>query len=265
MPNSFDIETFRDELDTRWLGRQIDYFEQLDSTNTYAKQLPDEDVIQGRVCITDYQRKGRGQYDRGWESEPGKNLTFTIIFSPAHGERFHVLTLACALALTECLRDMIGSKECACVKWPNDVLLNGKKVAGLLTESVFTGDKVNRLLIGIGINVNQINFSGDVDSEATSLRRETGTEVAREKLLAELLVRIEHKYSHWHTYNPELLKAINRSILGYGQWVHLKVDGEVQNTKCKFIGLSDEGSLLVLDEEDEIKSFSYEQIRLIVD
>lgn len=265
MVNTFDVTLFKQELNTQWLGQDIHHFDELDSTNMYAKQLPKNEVSQGLVCITDNQLKGRGQYDRGWESEPGKNLTFTMVFLPGRGERFHILTLACALSLVEWLREMIGTDECACIKWPNDVLLNGKKVAGLLTESIFTGDKVNRLLIGIGINVNQTTFSEDNKKTATSIAGETGEKKSREIMLSELLNRIEHKYSLWHTNNEELLKSINRSIKGYGQRVKLNVNGTVREDRYKFIGVSDDGSLLVLDKEDGIESFSYEQIRLITD
>ncbi len=263
--NTFDVTLFKQELDTQWLGRNVHHFDELDSTNVYAKQLSKDQVSQGLICITDNQLKGRGQYDRGWESEPGKNLTFTLVFIPGRGERFHILTLACALSLVECLKELTGNDECACIKWPNDVLLNDKKVAGLLTESIFTGDKVNRLLIGIGINVNQTGFSEGNKKQATSIAGETGEEFSLEKVLAALLNRVEHKYSQWHTHNEELLKSINRAIKGYGQRVKLKVDGTVREDKYKFIGISDEGSLLVLDKEDGIESFSYEQIRLIID
>lgn len=265
MLNTFDVKLFKQELDTQWLGRNVHHFDKLDSTNVYAKQLPKDQVSQGLICITDNQLKGRGQYDRGWESEPGKNLTFTLIFLPGRGERFHILTLACALSLVECLKNLTGSDECACIKWPNDVLLNDRKVAGLLTESIFTGDKVNRLLIGIGINVNQTTFSEDNKKKATSIAVETGKAISREKLLAAMMNRIEHTYGQWHTHNEDLLKSINRSIKGHGQRVKLKVDGTVREDKYKFIGISDEGSLLVLDKEDGIESFSYEQIRLIID
>lgn len=263
MSNKFDVKTFQEHLATQWLGQSMQYFEQLDSTNTYAKKLPDDQIDQGLVCLTDNQRKGRGQYDRHWESEPGKNLTFTILFIPPRGERFHILTLACALALVECLSELFESKECSCIKWPNDVLLNDKKVAGLLTESVFTGNKVNRLLIGFGINVNQLNFSEENRDIATSISREIGNEISREKLLTDLLSRIEHKYSQWHMHKSDLLKTINRAIDGYGQWVKLKVNGKISQEKYKFIGISNNGSLLVLDKDGGIESFSYEQVRLI--
>lgn len=265
MLNSFDVKLFKKELNTQWLGQNVHHFDQLDSTNTYAKKLSREQVSQGLLCITDNQLKGRGQYDRGWESEPGKNLTFTLIFIPGLGSRFHVLALACGLSLVECLQDLSGNDECACIKWPNDVLFNGKKVAGLLTESIFTGDKVNRLLIGFGINVNQTVFSDVNQQTATSIMNETGREISRENLLAELINRIENKYAQWHTHNDELLKSINRAFQGYGQRVKLKIDGTVREDKYKFIGISDEGSLLVLDKEDGIESFAYEQIRLIID
>src|SRR5699024_5737285 len=99
MDEKFDISAFNQNLSTQWLGRSICYFDELESTNTYVKNLPQKEVGQGMICLTDHQIKGRGQYQRIWESEIGENLTFSLVFRPQHNVGFHVLTLACALAL----------------------------------------------------------------------------------------------------------------------------------------------------------------------
>jgi BirA family biotin operon repressor/biotin-[acetyl-CoA-carboxylase] ligase len=111
--------------------------------------MPADDVEHGMICLTDNQTRGRGQYERKWESENSKNLTFSLVLLPPTSERFHVLTLASALALVEYLDAVMHRQHCAHIKWPNDVLLNDKKVAGFLAETVFTGNKLDRLVIGI--------------------------------------------------------------------------------------------------------------------
>ena len=264
MNTTFDESAYRQPLSTQWLGQSYTFFDELESTNTYLKKLSSDEVVHGMLCLTDHQTQGRGQYERKWETEDGQNLTFSLAFTPNSAERFHVLTLACALALVEYLNEFFDS-PCACISWPNDVLLNGKKVAGLLTETVFSGNNFDRLVIGIGINVNQQQFSAELEDQATSVALEHGEAVNREKFLASLLGRAEYKYNLWHRQQGELLKTINRNIKGYGQWVGLTIDGNLQERTYKLLGIDQKGQLLMLNQDAGIESFSYEQIRLITD
>lgn len=265
MNSLFDLTKFENNLSTQWLGQSVCYFEELDSTNSFAKSMAKNEVKQGMICLTDNQTKGRGQYERNWESKSGKNLTFSLVFRPKTSERFHVLTLACALAIVEQLNELIDENPCTSIKWPNDVMLNKKKIAGLLTESVFNGNKPDRLVVGVGLNVNQCDFSPEVTEKATSISLEKGKQISREKLLSDLLGRIEYKYSLWHRQQTDLLKSINQNIIGYGQWVGLKVNSERRNGSFKLLGIDETGKLLLLNDDGGIESFSYEQIRLVTD
>lgn len=264
MSSLFDVSLFRNKLNTQWLGHSYCYFEELKSTNTYLKKLPPEEVKQGMICLTDNQLRGRGQYERNWQSEPAKNLTFSLIFLPPSTERFHVLTLACALAIVEHLNAFEGG-DAACIKWPNDVLLNGKKTAGLLTETMFNGNRFDRLVLGIGLNINQEKFPETLANKATSVKKEIGETVEREQFLSNLLSRIEHKYSLWQRQHQNLYIAINRNIRGYGQWVGLKVNGEMKPNTYKLLGIDETGQLLMLGHDGGIEKFTYEQIRLVTD
>jgi len=264
LSTKFDTDFFQQKLTTRWLGQSVCYREELESTNSYAKTMPADDIVHGMLCLTDKQTKGRGQYDRQWESETGQNLTFSIVFTPQTKERFHVLTLACALAIVEHLNKLLDDGE-ACIKWPNDVLINQKKVAGLLTETMFSGNKLDRLVVGIGLNVNQLQFSSELSSNATSVKIAHGKSVARERLLSELLGRIEYKYNLWERRRQDLVKFIKRNIVGYGQWVGLQVNGELLDDPYKLLGINESGQLLMLNQDAGIESFSYEQIRLVTD
>jgi BirA family biotin operon repressor/biotin-[acetyl-CoA-carboxylase] ligase len=262
--STFDQSAFTNNLTTQWLGHDFTFFDELESTNTYLKKISADDVHHGMLCLTDYQTKGRGQYERHWETEQGKNLTFSLALSPSSAGRFHVLTLSCALALVEQLNEIFDT-PCACISWPNDVLLNDKKMAGLLTETLFTGNNFDRLVIGIGININQQQFSSELDGKATSVSLEMGKEVEREQFLADLMGRIEHNYNLWDRRKGALLKTINRNIKGYGQWVRLAIDGEVQDRTYKLLGIDEQGQLLMLNQDAGIEKFSYEQIRLVTD
>ncbi|MEL7835174.1 biotin--[acetyl-CoA-carboxylase] ligase [Fodinibius sp. Rm-B-1B1-1] len=262
MSTAFDKSLFLRELDTQWLGQSIRYFDELASTNTYLKKIPRDEIEQGMICLTNHQTKGRGQYEREWESRNGRNLTFSMAFIPPKAERFHVLTLACALAMVECFNELLTT-SCAAIKWPNDVLVNDKKTAGILTETVFNGNTFDRLIIGIGLNVNQKNFSAELSGLATSLSLEMEKDLDREQLLATLMQRIEHKYALWQKQGSGLIKSINRNIVGYGQWVGLEIDDELQEDQFKLLGIGEKGQLLMLNREGGIESFSYEQVSLI--
>lgn len=264
MSSQFDPSVFQQRLKTQWLGQSLCYFQQLESTNSYLKRMSADEVKQGMVCLTDDQSRGRGQYNRKWESEPGQNLTFSMAFFPSVAERFHVLTMACALGVMEHLNDTLEGCE-VYIKWPNDIIVNDRKIAGVLTETMFSGNHLDRLVIGIGLNVNQQQFPEDLSSKATSVCLENGGKVKREYFLGDVLSRIERNYNLWHRQQPDLLKAINQNIRGYGQWIGLKVNGELRDDTYKLLGIDESGKLLVLDHEGTIESFSYEQIRLITD
>jgi BirA family biotin operon repressor/biotin-[acetyl-CoA-carboxylase] ligase len=257
----FDIDKYHQLLQTQWLGQSLLYFEELDSTNTYMKNLPAGEVAHGQLCLVDHQSRGRGQYERNWETEPGKNLTFTLVFRPSGAERFHVLTLACVRAAVAEIEDSFGCQ--AFVKWPNDLIINQKKAAGFLAEAVFNGNRLDRLLIGIGMNVNQKQFPHDLQQKAISLRQAAGCSVDREAFLSLVLSRIEYAYTRWLKQDDELVKWINQKIIGYGQWVRMRVNGFTDNKEYKLLGINQKGHLTGISRGGDLETFSYEQIRLI--
>jgi len=256
----FKYELFSTKLATSWLGRSFLFFEELDSTNTQAKLLKESDIAHGMVVLTDHQKKGRGQYERNWESEAARNLTFSVIVIPNKPERLHVLTLGFARAIADSIEHHTNFR--AQLKWPNDVLVNGQKIGGLLTETLFIGNRLSRVIIGIGINVNQKSFSEKNRSIATSMITLTGKEFEREILLADILGRAEHYYRQWHQQSVDLIAGINNKLIGYGEWVHLWNNGQKLEETYKFLGISETGRLVVLNKELEVNTFSYEQIRV---
>lgn len=260
----FNLKKYHQNLNTQWLGHQVNYFEKLGSTNSYLKKIAADEISHGQICLTDHQTNGRGQYERGWQSNNNQNLTFTLLFRPATAERFHILTLACARAV---IKQIENQTDCsAFIKWPNDILINGKKITGILTEAVFNGNNPDRLLVGIGMNINQERFADNLRSKAGSLKTESGKPIDREQFLSSLLAHIEFEYTRWHKKQDDtLLPWINQKIIGYGQWISLQIDDKVKPGKFKLLGIDHDGNLAVIDREGGIKTFAHEQIRIIAD
>ncbi len=256
----FNRALYEKQVAASWLSHHFYFFEELPSTNSYAKQMNGDKVRHGSLILTDYQTGGRGQYDRKWRVEPGQNLTFSLIFEPQKTDRFNLLTLACVLAISEVLNEELGINTR--LKWPNDILLNQKKICGILTETQFSGNKLEQVVVGIGLNVNQLNFPGELKSKATSLRKECGKELSRETLLAAIVQRIEYRYRQWNQYNRELVKEINRALIGFGEWIQLEVNDEVLEGEYKFLGVNETGILIALNKKLDIISFSHEQVRV---
>jgi BirA family transcriptional regulator, biotin operon repressor / biotin---[acetyl-CoA-carboxylase] ligase len=257
----FDISTFYRLLQTDWLGRRFWYYRKMDSTNRYLHDLPDERLSHGLVCLADSQLKGKGQFGRTWYSSPEQNLTFTIVLLPVTNTRIQLISLAVMLALKETISATTGCESD--IKWPNDLLVSEKKVAGLLTESRYNGQNLGRILLGVGINVNQQKFAPELEGIATSIRHHTGGHpIDRSLLLAVLLNRLEPLLPAAEEGDVELIRNINRSIRGYGKWVSLLVDAKREDTPVKILGVNEYGYLMVLTANDDVKTFTHEQVRI---
>lgn len=256
----FTTQHFEEALTTSWLGRSFFYFPELGSTNSYAKSMSRIDTLHGTLILTDAQTSGRGQHDRNWEADPEENLTFSLVFEPSNQQRLTTLTLACALAVA----DVCGEQSAAQIdlKWPNDVLCEGKKLSGLLTEAIFNGSVLERVVVGIGINVNQTTFREPLSKSATSLSSISKKRYSRERLLARILTRIEFYYRLWDNRDINLLHTINKTLLGFGTWANINVNGLDLEGKYKFLGINENGALVVLNKDLEVNTFSYEQVRI---
>lgn len=263
MPPPFNVEHFKNQLNTAWLGSEFLHLEKVDSTSSYLKKISSSELSHGMVVIADHQTKGRGQYERQWKAEPGKDLTFTMAFRPSSAERLTLLTLSCANAVAVVLEDIL--KTSVQIKWPNDLYVGEKKIAGVLTECCFNGKQLERVLIGIGLNMGRTNFNEDLLKSATSVSAIIKEGYPRERMLCQVLSAIENGYMRWHKLDRTLEKEINQKMIGYGQWVSLQINKKIQPQKYKFLGVNQKGELVALDEQLEVNTFSYEQIRIIPD
>ena len=179
-------------LTTRWLGRRYHYLEETGSTNTVAGDLARQGTAEGTVVVAEAQTRGRGRLGRAWVSPAHQNLYLSLILRPhLPSEHISQLSLMAGVAACETVREWCP----ATIKWPNDILIEGRKVAGILAE--LEGEGAARFVVlGIGVNLNseRAAFPAELHGKATSIRIETGVAVDRPRFLARLLGRLEARY-----------------------------------------------------------------------
>lgn len=189
----FNLNLFKTYLTTEFIGQVIQYYPKLDSTNTKAWELISENTPTGTVIITNNQLKGRGRHFNKWISIPSKSLTFSVILYPnALPNQINLYSLIAGLSITDCL---IENNIQAQLKWPNDILINGKKVGGILCESKISGGVIKSMVIGIGLNINETieEFPEDLRNNVISLMIESEIQYQLEILLANILNHLEHR------------------------------------------------------------------------
>ena len=171
-------------LKTKIIGKKIFFFEEIDSTQEYAKKLAQKNIENGSIVLTQYQSNGVGTHGRKWYSEKNSNISFTIILYPKCSiQKLNNLTKDIAKCIVEAIYKTY--KVNTNIKDPNDIILNGKKIGGILTQIITNGENIKYLLIGIGINVNGVNFPEELEKIATSLKKEYNIEFSKEKIIAE--------------------------------------------------------------------------------
>jgi BirA family biotin operon repressor/biotin-[acetyl-CoA-carboxylase] ligase len=174
----FNKETYFSNLSTEFLGRPLLFFDEVSSTNDVIKEL--QNLKNGTVVVAARQIKGRGRDGRVWFSENTENLYFSFIIKFVDIRSLSVLNIIAAYSLCDCLKKYANFK----IKWPNDILLNGKKIAGILIETKIKKNFLNYAVIGIGLNVDSNGFPNNLKDKATSLKDIVNEPVPREEVLA---------------------------------------------------------------------------------
>jgi len=240
VPDRLYPEEILDGLGTAFVGRQVFYRETVLSTNDLAKELARGGVPEGTLVVAEEQSGGRGRMGRAWHSPAGAGLWFSLVlFPPVNPSDASQLTMLTAVAATRAVRS--AADVPAVIKWPNDLLVKNKKVVGILTELSAEMDRVNYLVVGVGINVNQeeADFPEEIRRTATSLKIETGRRLCRLKLLRAVLVEFERWYSFW-------LKEGFAPVLA--AWKELSVT--VKNCPVRAVHLNDTWDGLVEDVDE---------------
>ena len=179
--------------ETAWLGENIYFYRETDSTNTRARSLAEEGAPHGSVVVAEIQNAGRGRRGRQWSSPEGAGIWFTILLKPdIRPDDASMLTLVAAMAVAGGIARITGLTPQ--IKWPNDVVLSGKKVCGILTEMSAQVNHVDHVVVGIGINVKPQAFPPEIAGKATALETEYGQPVVRPLLLEAVLEEFEHYY-----------------------------------------------------------------------
>jgi BirA family transcriptional regulator, biotin operon repressor / biotin---[acetyl-CoA-carboxylase] ligase len=239
------IDTLRRGRAAARLGCRIEYFETLESTSTTATQLATEGAAEGTVVIAETQSKGRGRLGRTWASPPLRNLYLSIVLRPpiAVAEAAQ-LTLVAGLAAAEAVSEWVPQ---AVIKWPNDVLIDGRKVVGILTEMQANDDRVRCAIVGIGVNLNAApeDFPDELRDKATSLSVVLGRFVDRTQFTDRLLSHLEERYGAFLTQGFAGIRRAweERSCLTGHK---VQIDG-AQRCAGVVTGIDDDGALLVRD------------------
>jgi BirA family biotin operon repressor/biotin-[acetyl-CoA-carboxylase] ligase len=195
VPDTLDSDAIQPRLTTHSVGRAWRYLPATGSTNDEAAAWARAGAPSGAVVVADEQTRGRGRLGRRWHSPPGESLYFSVVLRPPlPPHRVPPLTLAAGVAVAETL---IGFDLTPQLKWPNDVLVDGKKVAGILTEMSADLDRVHHVVVGIGVNLNTVAFPEELAAIATSLALARGAAVARADFAAALCARLEHWFNQF--------------------------------------------------------------------
>lgn len=233
----------QERLQTRFVGRKLFVFETIDSTNACAKTLAEAGTEEGAVVLAEFQTQGKGRLGRQWEAEANENLLFSVILRPSLPRSLAgLLTFFASVAVARALDEAgVRSPEC---KWPNDVLLGGRKVCGILLENSLRNEMTEYSVVGVGLNVNQERFQDSLRDRATSLRIAWGRSVDRTDLLARLLLSLERAYEDVRrgTFETILADWTSRCTM-FGREVTVAQNDDLVTGKA--VGLKEDGGLVL--------------------
>lgn len=249
-----------EEVKNEEIGSRIVFLDSTDSTNFKAKELASKGYQSGTVVVADEQTAGRGRLGRNWYSPAGTGLWLSIILRPDIPPLDSpLLTVIASLAVYESL--LVLEKEPAApeqhnntlqIKWPNDILMDGKKLAGILTE-LSLGSKINYAVVGIGINVNQEEFPAELSGIATSLRREYNKEIDRLELFKKILISFERYYFRLlNNDGPQLVKEWKGRMNIIGKEVSIHDNERIYQGRV--LDIAEQGEL-ILESGGEIFHF----------
>jgi BirA family biotin operon repressor/biotin-[acetyl-CoA-carboxylase] ligase len=238
-------------LTTKWMGRTVHYFQSIDSTNSKAYQLALRGAKEGEIVIAESQVEGKGRLGRRWFSPSFLNLYLSLILRPPlPPHRASLITLMAAVATADAIQNYSGLFPQ--IKWPNDVLLGGRKVAGLLSEIQSEMDRIHFVILGIGVNLNMEEkmFPKEIQNTATSLKREKGETVSRKDFLLSLLTALEDWYEAFlkEGGHPVLEAWRGRAQI---EGKHINVSSMGENLSGVAVDIDSDGALILETGEGE--------------
>ena len=249
----FDLKALQSRLTGRRIGCRLHYEETVDSTNRVAMEFARCGAPEGTVVLADRQTAGRGRLQRSWQSPPGCNLYLSVILRPAIPPHDAAqITLLAGVAVAEAISTVCPGR--VGIKWPNDLLIGGRKVCGILTETRMAAGGIDSVIVGVGLNVNmkRADFDPSHRETATSLREETGRDHSREDLLFLLCERFDQWYEIFlqDGFAPVREGWLARMEMA-GKRLRVLFLDEVR--EGVFAGIDEDGALLIADEQGAVR------------
>ncbi|CAM3886560.1 biotin--[acetyl-CoA-carboxylase] ligase [Mesobacillus zeae] len=240
-------------LKTDFLGRQIHYEESVESTQKIAHRLAADGAPEGTIIVADEQTMGRGRLGRRWHSPKFSGIWLSVILRPdLPPPKAPQLTLIAAVAVVQAIEDVTGLVPQ--IKWPNDILIGQKKVTGILTELQAESDRINAIIIGIGMNVNQkaADFPEEIIETATSLAIEAGHDVSRAALIQSMLYRLEKLYKTYLDKGFYPIKLLWESYaISIGKKITARtLSGDFSGTA---LGITEDGVLMIEESDGSLR------------
>jgi len=244
-PDTLSATEITYKLKTRWLGQNVSAFNSVKSTNDLTTQMAERGAPNGTIVTAEQQTKGRGRFSRSWYSPPSAGIYLSILLRPRFKpEKAPGMSIMSALALADAVSHFAPGM--VKIKWPNDLLIGGKKTAGFLTELSAERDKINHVVVGIGINVNHGvgSFPEEIRATATSIRRAIRKKVNRVELLQRFLVCFEKEYEIYSRHG--LRKSLSR-VRRYSSLIgsHVKIKSGRNITEGMAVDIAPDGSLIL--------------------
>lgn len=256
----FNLESFDIKLDTEFIGRNFIYSDEVDSTNSILLDKNGNYKQHGTVFLAEKQLRGKGRKDRIWYSTKDLNLTFSILLTnnKYYQKNLNFVNFASSLAVAISIENLYQRR--IELKWPNDVLINRKKTAGILLESQSQGNVIEKLVIGFGVNVNQTVFQGTFKISPTSLKLELNETLDRERLLAEILNNFEQFLETAPKDPGWILKEWKLRCNMIGEKISITDD---DNAKYGIFNDIDDDGFLLLRNGDKIEKIYFGDVSVI--
>jgi BirA family transcriptional regulator, biotin operon repressor / biotin---[acetyl-CoA-carboxylase] ligase len=251
VPDILTPDLLRKRMKGKLFGKRVYHFFKTDSTNRVAMELGYAGEPEGAVILAEEQTAGRGRSGRSWHSERGAGLYVTLLLRPRLSPvQAPLLTMLAGLSAHSAIQAQTGLS--AELKWPNDILMDGKKVGGILTEMHAEPTQVRFVIVGIGINTNQEKFPGDIASVATSLRRESGRTHSRLELLVRLLNEFESDYNRFLREGTRYVVDRFERVSSFANGKRVRVETGFETYFGTTAGLTSDGLLQVKREEGPV-------------
>lgn len=250
-PDVLNPEEIQKYLHTKWLGRNLRHEESVDSTNNYVKSLARQGASHGTVALAEEQTSGKGRMGRGWVMPKGSSVAMSCLLRPDFApEKASMLTLLMGLSVAQACESLYSLE--AWIKWPNDIVISGKKICGILTEMDAEPGQIHSVVIGVGINGNLMEFPEELQDKAASLQQALGHVIDRASLAAAVLDTFEKNYEKF-CLSADLSgfqEEYNKILINRNRQVKVLQSGRMLQGTAR--GINAQGELLVEKEDQTV-------------